>query len=368
MSDTAIEFHKVGDFTSAFVKTVKVTEVRGGKGNFLALVYQCKVNVDWDGAPTAYGMDNPADARPAGLVWDSRTQTYERERVDHFQRDLKPLEYPGLHGSLRDATSNVTKGDGLFFNHNFLWVGVVSAMPGVARANKLFIDNREFLRDAQGRFPVIQQDGPAKGYYVSQSGSFAISAAAVKANPSLQFLQSSYWDASSIPYCVFPSLLGRGVNNGDFGLVIANNTGRSSGFFFADTGSTTKLGECSGFLATQVLGSPLNNGGTVTFLVFPRSGSGSPQQGQQDSIKKIVGERVSRLSGVDNAEELIRFAAMGADPDTFARTTYDAIKSRDYFPKDGTPAATYDNVHRALKGWGFRSARKAVDLNAPLTR
>ena len=68
MSATEIEFHKVvGNFTSAFVPVVKVTEVSGTKG-FSALVYQCKMNVDRDGAPTAYGFDNPRDRTPAGLV------------------------------------------------------------------------------------------------------------------------------------------------------------------------------------------------------------------------------------------------------------------------------------------------------------
>ncbi len=79
-----------------------------------ALVYQCKMNVDWDGSPTAYGFDNPRDRTPAGLVWNSTQQKYVREREDHFQRDFKPLEYPGLKGSLRDATDISEKNKGLF--------------------------------------------------------------------------------------------------------------------------------------------------------------------------------------------------------------------------------------------------------------
>ncbi len=356
MSKTAIEFHKVGNFTSAFVKTVTVTEVGGGPSDFVALVYQCKMNVDWDGAPFAYGRDNPRDAKPPGLVWDSKTQTYQRNgRVDHFQRDLKPIEYRGLAGSLRDATDN-KKDHGLFIDHDFKWVGVVSATPGDAKTNGLWIDDRPELRDRFGRFPVIQQSGPSKGYYVSQSGSAA--------NAGSQFLQSTFWDASEVPYCVWPSMLRSDVRLGDFGLVIGNDTGRSGGFFFADTGSTTKLGECSGNLVTQVAGSPLNNDHLVTFLVFPKSGSGAAKQGQETTIVTKVRAQVSKLSGVPNAEELITFLSLGANPDTFGKTGYKGISSAGYFPVPGTPAATYENIRRGLKEWGFHSARRPIDINA----
>lgn len=371
MSTPAMGFFKVAQFTSAFVPIVKVTEVRGSANGFSPLVYQCRMNTDWDGAPTAYGFDNPSDARPAGLVWDSKQQKYVRQREDHFQRDLKPLEAPALAGSLRDATDNVAKGKGLFFDHDFSWVGVVSALPSeVGKGpDHIWLDERDVLRDRHGRFPVVQKDGPTKGYYVSQSGSFAISQTQQKATPGFKFLQTSYWDAASIPYCVWPSKLGHGLSLGDFGLVISNRTGRSQGFFFADTGSTNKLGECSGYLSRSVLGSALdnspssvlNNGEMVSFLVFPRSGGGSARQGQETRIDAAVRAQIRKLSGDAYAEEFIRFLSMGADPDTFARTNYASIKS-------GIPAATYNNINRALKEWGFQSARRPIDMNAPLGR
>jgi hypothetical protein len=343
MSAAAIEFDKVhGTFTSAFVKSLKVTKVSGGTHGFSAIVYQTKLNVDWDGSPVAYGLDNPRDAQPAGLAWNSKTQTYARSRQDHFQRNLKPVEFAGLHGGLRDATNNVTAKDGLFFNHNFKWVGVVSATPGEAKAKNLWIDDRAMLKDKFGKFPVIQKDGPTRGYYVSQSGS--------PANSGSQFSQSTFWDAANVPYCVWPSSLGNGVKLGDFGLAIVNGTGRSSGFFFADTGSTNKVGECSG--------------GLTTFIVFPKSGTGSATQGQDGLIKGKVGPLVAKLSGVPNAEEFIRFLAMGADPDTFAKSNYDAIKSKSFFPPPGSAPATYENIRRALREWGFRSARQRIDISS----
>lgn len=364
-----MEFFKVGTFTSAFVPHVKVSGVRGSENGFSPLVYQCRMNTDWDGSPTAYGFNNPRDAQPAQLVWSSKSERFVRNREDHFQRNLMPLEYPGLAGGLRDATNNIQKGQGLFFDHNFRWVGVVSALPGEAKAKNLWIDDRPVLRDIQGKFPVIQKDGPTKGYYISQSGSFAISETDQKKTPGFEFLQSSYWDAAEIPYCVWPSLLGHSLALGDYGLVIANTTGRSGGFFFADTGSTTKLGECSGFLTRSVLGSPSNNGlrailnnsGMVTFLVFPGSGGGSAKKGQEAHIDAIVNAQIRKLSGDPSAEEFIRFLSMGADVDTFSKTRYDSIKT-------GSPALIYENLRRALKEWGFQSARKQIDVNAPIPR
>ncbi len=357
MSAKEISLVSAGRFTSAFVPVVKATEVSLLQGGFSAIVYQCKLNVDFDGAPTAYGLDNPRDAAPAGLVWNSDKQKYVRSREDHFQRNLKPLEYAGNHGSLRDATDNVKDPrKGLFFDHDFKWVGVVSANRLEAKINNLWIDDREILRDRNSRFPVIQKDGPTRGYYVSQSGSFAISPDDQKA-PGVKFLQSSYWNASEIPYCVWPSMLGHGVTKGDFGLVISNQTGSTGGFFFADTGSTTKLGECSMALAVAVANSTSDTGGIASFIVFPRSGGGDVHSGQQTRIQRVVQANISKLADDPSAEELIRFLAMGADPDTFSKTSYDSIKS-------GKPAEIYDNVHRGLKEWGFKSARKPIDPNA----
>lgn len=361
MSETPIGFSKLGHFTSAFIPVVKVSEARGGKNGFAAIVYQCRMNTDWDGSPTAYGFNNPRDARPAGLVWNSKQEKYAREREDHFQRQLRPLEAPELMGSLRDATNNVKGGQGLFFDHNFQWVGVVSASPGEAKTNNIWIDDRAVLKDSLGKFPVIQKDGPMKGYYVSQSGSSAISASQKASTPGFKFLQSSYWNAAATPYCVWPSKMGHGVSLGDFGLAISHETGRSGGFFFGDTGSTTKVGECSGNLTTTVLGSPQNNSGMVSFLVFPRSGGGSATPGQETRINGYVRGQVSKLAGDPNAEEFIRFLAMGADPDTFGKSSYDSIKS-------GSRASTYETIRRALREWGFQSARKPIDANAPLER
>jgi hypothetical protein len=354
MSADQIEFSSVsGAFTNAFVGNVVVTDVRGGQNGFSALVYQCKMNVDWDGSPWAYAKNNPRDAGPASrLVWDSATQSYKSKvlREDHFQRHLTPIESGKGWGDLRNATSNLNKPplktNGLNFDHNFIWVGVAHTTPGDAAAKNLWIDDRDFLRDKNNKFPVIQQEGPSKGYYVSTSGTPAISGAS-------EFLQSTHWNASEIPYCVWPSALGHGVNKGDFGLAIANDTGRCEGFFFADTGSTTKLGECSGYLATQVLRTPQNNNLMVTFLVFPRSGPGMATPGQQTRVKEAVKAQVQKLSGVSNAEELAIFLSLGVDSVTFNKKGYQSSAAN---------STTYSNILNALKENGFRSTRTPVRI------
>ena len=167
MSADQIEFSSVsGAFTNAFVGNVVVTDVRGGQNGFSALVYQCKMNVDWDGSPWAYAKNNPRDAGPASrLVWDLATQSYKSKvlREDHFQRHLTPIKSGKGWGDLRNATSNLNKPplktNGLNFDHNFMWVGVAHTTPGDAAAKNLWIDDRDFLRDKNNKFPVISARG-----------------------------------------------------------------------------------------------------------------------------------------------------------------------------------------------------------------
>lgn len=116
-----LSFRKLsGVFKNPFLaKNVGVTDVHG-PADFLALVYQCKFNVDWDGAPTAYGWNRPGSA---------------------LQQNLRPIEGPP-HGHLANATSPYQN-----FGHNqdFSWVGVYSAKPAYAAAHNLVIDDRPQL-------------------------------------------------------------------------------------------------------------------------------------------------------------------------------------------------------------------------------
>ena len=152
MSSSEIEFEKIGSYTSAFVSHVKVTKVSGGPKNFLALVYQCKFNVDWDGAPKCYGWNNPAEKNSLG--------------GRNMQKNLKPID------SLRNATYPIKDADkhpiGLFHgSNNFNWVGLASATREEADKHKLVIDDRDELESLgpgtekyplhEGKFPVVQK-------------------------------------------------------------------------------------------------------------------------------------------------------------------------------------------------------------------
>jgi hypothetical protein len=137
---------------------------------------------------------------------------------------------------------------------------------------------------------------------------------------------------------------------GDYGVVIRNKTGNSSGYFYGDTGSWDKLGESSGCLVETVSGSAKNNNDLVTFLAFPVSGPGhatTASEGQTDGVGE---QRIAALSGVDNAEDLITFIAGGADPDQWQKG----------YKSSQINSTVYENVRSALGEWGFQVRRKSM--------
>ena len=92
---------QIGGFIDRNSKPVPVTPVTGPSG-FKALIYQCILNVDWDGAHRAYGWERPGS-------------TFV------YQKNLLPWErWEFHHGHLQNARA---KAD----NH---WVGVFAATPG----------------------------------------------------------------------------------------------------------------------------------------------------------------------------------------------------------------------------------------------
>ena len=248
---------------------VPVNPVTGPAGSgFSALVYQCRLNVDWDGAPKAYGLDRP----------DTPHQKFP------LQKGLKPYEVAANNGSLINARAD---DDG----H---WVGVFAATEGEAWAilrrhdpwfNTLttddqnaifrqFLDTREntefgSLRDVNGRFPVVQLEqlgGQAPGYYVSTCNAHT----GVTDDP---WDQRRYMDASRVFYAAVPNL--PNVSVGDVGLVIRTKNGDGVAFFFGDTGAGQHLGECSGAVKDQLAPEINGEDDNFAFIVFPRSGNGS---------------------------------------------------------------------------------------------
>lgn len=276
---------------------IPVTQVSGPSG-FSAFIYQCWLNVDYDGAHTAYGLDRP----------DVGSEKFP------LQKNLKPLEAPP-HGSLRNARFKTT-------GH---WVGLYSATADQARGIlrtyypgftglkadaqqailNQFLDTRKStpfgsLEDepGNGKFPVVQLPqlgAPEPGYYVSISNAHAD-----EDNKKL-WDQNRYLDAGKIPFSVVPRL--PGVRLGDFGLVIRNRTGESTPFMFGDTagtGGSTKLGECSAQIYLT-LGQGKYNDEAYSFIVFPGSGSGSADQAAVGRMDRVVRSQLQKIANADDA-------------------------------------------------------------------
>src|SRR5215471_8290496 len=89
MAKDALAFgNPLGGFTArANSLHIAPTRVTGPSG-FSAFVYQCWLNVDWDGAHMCYGLDRP----------DTATQKFP------LQKNLTPWERPDYHhGGLNNA-------------------------------------------------------------------------------------------------------------------------------------------------------------------------------------------------------------------------------------------------------------------------
>ncbi len=279
--------------------SIPPTRVSGPSG-FSAFIYQCWLNVDWDGAHKCYGLDRP----------DTPPQRFP------LQKNLQPWERPDFHrGSLNNARvggspanpwSSIvvrTQDEALDLLDKYFpgW----RQLNGAAQQNILsqFWDNRTqtpfgSLEDAgNGKFPIVQlreMGQPAPGYYVSTSHAFAGTYSYTR-----EWDQNLYWDAGLVPYGVVPRL--PGVRKGDFGLVIRNKTGDYTPFFFGDTGGakgSLKLGESSGFVYLT-LGESEDE--PYSFIVFPGSGSGAADGAALGKMDSVVKSQLKKIAKTGNA-------------------------------------------------------------------
>jgi hypothetical protein len=331
-------------FSLAPVKTtdhrgaISVAKIEHMASGFTAFAYQCRLEEDFDGAPRAYGFDNPQPVDPVANP-DTR-----------LQRGIKPLDRLG------NATSPFkTFAAG---GKNFSWVGLYAASQEFATKNGFSIDRRPRLEARRGRlpgqpglFPAIQPaGGPAPGYFVSTTSAVA--------DPQLPaWDQRRYVSATEIPYAAlawwWPKLK---VNKGDFGLAIRPDTGSASGFVFADAG-TAKVGEVSHKLMETL--SPGEGRGTrnehpTLFLVFPGSGSAISERVKyraNPALQRCVSLNLRRLNTLSDNRSVPAFLALGAD---LAR--YQALKSG--HPAPGDFAARYRTIERALISIGFAPSNR----------
>jgi hypothetical protein len=295
----------------AHVTPLHVTSVDG----FDAWIYTCMLNVDWDGAPTAYGLDRPDIPDQTGLdPWESAKHG---GKLDHARRgDNWSLEWVGLLSVTRDEAIRILRQNGLIPQPVGKGPDTLSAESEAIL--KRFWDNRtkvttedkqtHSLEDqpGNGKFPIVQIPEMSttikKGYYVSTT------AAPADAGKNV-WDPHRYLDSSEVPYSVVPAL--DGVSMGDFGLVIRNAKGNSTPYTCGDSSGaakgSTKLGECSGAVYIAM---GYENEGDFSFIVFPNSRTGRSLKDKAAAVH-AVSDRLRKLSSED-ADDLANHCA--SDP------------------------------------------------------
>lgn len=337
-------FNKTGGHFADRYSKVSVFQVSGGRNGFAAFVYMCRLNLDLDGAPNTYGYDNPAKGS--------------------LQKNLAPLEswHKGAKGVSNATSEKVglgnacgdpndgSKGWQNFLNgtRNFYWAGIKAVSKQQNLTLKLPIDDRPeleagletYARDGKpklkpigsGFFPVLQAD---TGYYISGTS--------VVGDGTLSpFDANRYLNSTVVPYAVWAThwnrlyIVGKRVQQGDFGLAIENSTGANMGFVYGDSGTPNKVGECS-----QKLHNALGRGaGLVTFIAFPGSGPGQ-QLGPSPEALIPIKVLTNTLKLHTNAAELAARLAMGPELPMPKKTA-------DMSPQQ---ARLFNNFMSALSNW-----------------
>ncbi|MBL8215889.1 MAG: hypothetical protein JNK87_34525 [Bryobacterales bacterium] len=263
-----------------------------------AYLYTCSLNVDWDGAPDAYGLDRPGFPEQTGLT--------PRETFNHLVYARREADWSRYWA----AIISLTRADAIAVLVKHKLIPKSETEKGGTLSSKSegllarYWDNRTTTQlghslentAGDGKFPIVQiKELPTtikKGYYVSTTSSRIPGFA--REDP------HAYPDASTIPYMVQPAL--PGVQMGDYALVIRNATGASVAVVCGDgtarAGGSKKLGECSGAVYLAV---GKENEGDFSFLVFPGSSSGSVTD--VAAASRAVRTQVAKLSA-DEADRL----------------------------------------------------------------
>jgi hypothetical protein len=359
-----LTFTKIGGAFADRYHPVTVWAVAGGPGSFSAFVYQCRLNLDIDGTPVTYGLNNPAKLNSLGKP--------------NLQKDLEPLEswHKGWRGVSTDTSQRVglgnacgdpgdgTKGWKNYWakNRKFYWAGLKALQKKYA-GSKYVLDDRPELEAGYGQnqyeyfkkhkvlpamepvgsgyFPVVQGEGsPAKGYFISTTSVVADGDAdAYDAN--------RYLNAIKVPYAVWAhewlkhTLGGQKVNQGDYGIAIRTKTGSNTGFLFGDSGTPNKVGESSQALHKGVGG----DADPISFIVFPGSGVG-----------KIVGKNPelgirARVTARSAALGAVRPGSVGSDLAMFLAIGKNDAAAVDVNTMSSAQSRAYNNAYWALGGW-----------------
>lgn len=262
------------------LKVVEVLKISGPPG-VNALLYTCNVNIDYDGASTAYGpagkepLDSLTDGGYPGW-WFGLIALHPQARVADMNDDSKSAFKIGTKGALATEFFGVT------------------------------LDAR--YPDSKGRCPVKGDNG----YFVSSTP---------HANGKFRdkYKQSRYTDAATVAFGALSGELEKTgkVAVGDCGLAIRHNAALSTSFYFADRGATagtakTAVGECSYALFraiggdVKVPGKTPNNNWAVNFLVFPGSRTGDSDKAMDNTAR----QQFQLINGASNAGDLALLMAL----------------------------------------------------------
>ena len=248
---------KGNDFPSVSVVSVTFRQA------LHAFVFLTHMNIDFDGAPNAYG--------PPG-----------RDTLDTLDHAGKNSRYYGIVAIKPDETEDVF-------------------VAGKGKQKKLVKDLYNLKLDltqpdSVGRVPVVQQGGPFDGYYISITSRATRSMAGVN-----RFQQSTYINSAKVAYgALSGTLQTNGVAIGNYGVAVRHDNGRQAGFVMMDGGHTSgpdvgAVGEVSYKVFLDVGGPPKtanqrypNNNFPTSFIVFRGSKvSTLPQLAQADNANDL---------------------------------------------------------------------------------
>jgi hypothetical protein len=287
------------------------------------LLYTCHVNIDYDGASTAYGPP-------------------EKETLDSLRDAGYPLWWYGLL-SLHPAARIGDMNDKSYAQFK---IGTTGEL-----ATKYFgVDLDKRYPDTKGRCPVKGDDG----YFVSATphyhGAFRD-----------MYKQSSYTNAAKVAFGALSGNLETkgGVAVGDCGLALSPSTAQSSTFYFADRGATSgekaeAVGECSYALflnlggEKKVPGKTPDNNFPVSFLVFPGSKTGD----DSGAMENLARAQFNLMNAAGNRRELALLMAFAASVNNGTSGLNALLRYRTN-PASAPPGPWYHNVLRQLRTLGL---------------
>jgi hypothetical protein len=261
-----------------------VSKHRGGKPISLtrvtgldAIVFKTPLNEDLDGAPTSYTP--PID-------WNNLAP----------KPGLNPIEKTPRNATNRNDSGQIFFPKGV--GNDFEWAGVKSATPDEAAKAGVSIDDRDFLKDKNGRFPIFQPGNATQPRYYRPRTAMAMR-------------NGEAVNSLTVPFAALSGSLrsNTGMELGDVGLAIRASTGKFGGFIYGDAGgkSSTTVGEYSRKLIRDVFGAPADDKEDICIISFPRSGAEKVARPEL-TLKKLA-QRIGGLSQMRNTNELANLLA-----------------------------------------------------------